>query len=174
MTIAQFEHFLQHIDGFVKSAYTNAGIAYDDLEHHKCEKEERNNIEKDMLIKAIIPPIMTDVVKSILTTTINELREQIDEAELYFLNVGWLGFTHDESSKRWRRTHPVDAMKKIELKETAKTKRCIRCGNLTEDTIPYKGVNLAILGLHRSCVCGSLFMVGEDEIDDLSSVGVVR
>ena len=157
----------------MKDAYENAGIAFDDVEHHKQEKEERNNIEKDMLIKAILPPIMTDVVKTILTTTINELREQIDEAELYFLNVGWLGLTNDQSSKRWREKHPMDAMKKSELKKNAKVKRCVRCGNATEDVIPYKGANLAILGLQRSCVCGSLFMVGGNEGDGWNGIGVM-
>ena len=157
----------------VKGTYENVGIAYDDIEHHKAEKEERNNIEKDMLIKAIIPPIMTDVVKTILTTTVNELREQIDEAELYFLNVGLLGLTNDQSSKRWREKHPMDAMKKSELKRNAKVKRCVRCGNVTEDVIPYKGANLAILGLQRSCVCGSLFMVRGNEGDGANGNGIL-
>lgn len=167
VTFAQFERLLLQVERTILGTYELAGINHNDTEQHKSEKEKRNNIEKDMLVRATIPPIMIDVVKALLTTTISNLKEEINVAELYFLDLGWLGLTYDKSCNRWREKHPLDVMKKTQLTNTAKTKRCTRCGSLAEDANPphNKGMYQMAVILQRFCVCGSWFMVGEEEVN---------
>lgn len=163
ITVFQFEQLLLSVDTSIKTTYQSAGIHYDDTEHHKREKEQRNNIEKDMLIKATIPNIHTPAVKELLTATTPKLKGEVNVAELYFMNISCLGLTDDKSGKNWREKHPIDAMRKTELKKDVRTKRCTRCGAMTEDLIPFKGVNMMVMNLQRYCLCGSWFMAGEEE-----------
>jgi len=163
ITVQQFEHLLSHLDNNIKSTYQNAGLHYDGVDRHKREKEERNNIEKTMLIKATIPPVLEAPVKDLLTTTVNALKEDVNVAELYLTDTGWLGLTDDNHSKRWREKHPIDSVRKTPLKKDTRTKRCIRCGALTEDALPVKGANVMFMSPLRYCICGSWFMIGEEE-----------
>jgi mediator of RNA polymerase II transcription subunit 16 len=163
ITVPQFEHLLSHLDNNIKSTYQAAGLHHDDVDKHKREKEERNNIEKTMLIKATIPPVLEASVKDLLTTAVNALKEEVNVAELYFTDMGWLGLTDDNSSRQWREKHPIDSVRKTPLKKDTRTKRCIRCGALTEDALPFKGANMMIMTLLRYCICGSWFMIGEEE-----------
>ena len=163
VTVPQFEHLLSHMDTGVRNTYQKAGMDSNDSGQQKAGKEKRNNIEKDMLIKATIPEIHLDTVRELLTTTVNALKDEINVAELYFLDFRSLGLTDDESSKSWRDTHPMDAMRKTELKKDAKTKRCTRCGALTEDIVPSRGVNIIVMNLQRYCICGSWFMTVDEQ-----------
>jgi len=174
ITVQQFEHVLSHLDNNIKSTYRNAGLHYDDVDQHKREKEERNNIEKAMLIEATIPPVFEAPVKELLTTTVNALKEEVNVAELYFTDSGWLGLTNDNSSKRWREKHPMDSVRKTPLRKDARTKRCTRCGALTEDALPVRGSNMMIMSLLRYCICGSWFMIGEEEGAAQVQVGNAR
>ena len=168
VTVLQFERLILDLDTSVKGTYQKADISYDDVDHRN-EKEMRNNIEKDMLIKVTIPDVHLDTVKALLTTTVKKLQEEVNVAELYFMDIGWLGLTDDISSKRWREKHPIDGMRKAEIKKGTRTKRCPRCGILTEDVLPYRGVNVMVMSLQRCCLCGSWFMVGEE--DNVAHVG---
>lgn len=163
ISVPQFEHLVIQIDNSIRSAYQSAGINYDDTPLRRRENEKRNNIEKDMLIKAIIPETLGTTVKEILTTMVNALKEEVDVAELYFTDIGWLGLTDDKSSKRCREDYQMDGMRKVELRKDVRTKRCTRCGALTEDMLPLRGVNMMVMSLQRYCICGSWFMVGEEE-----------
>lgn len=164
ITVQQFEHLLSNLDSNIKNTYQLAGLHYDDIQQHKREKEERNSIEKMMLIKAIVPPVLEPSVKDLLITTVNALKEEVNVAELYFTDIGWLGLTYDDSSKRWREKHPLDTIRKTPLKKDARTKRCTRCGALTEDILPVKGMKVDMMvALQRYCICGSWFMVGDEE-----------
>ena len=163
VTVKQFQELLKQLDGSIKNTYQNTGINHDDTGQHKREKEERSSIEKDMLIKGTIPSIHLDVVEELLTSTVPKLKEQVNVAELFFKDIGWLGLTDDRSGRRWREKHPMDVLRKTELKKGAKTKRCTRCGGLAEDTPAPRGVNMIVMNLQRHCICGSWFMVGEEE-----------
>lgn len=171
ITVAQFEHLLLNLDDSIKSAYQNAGLHFDDADQHKRETQERNNIEKEMLIKAIIPSVLEAPVKDLLTTTVAALKEEVNVAELYFTDVAWLGLTDDRNSKRWREKHLMDSIRKTPMKQDARTKRCIRCGALTEDALPVKGANMVVMRLLRYCICGSWFMVGEEDDLEQAQVG---
>jgi len=172
ITVPQFEQLLLQLDGSIRSTYQNNGIHYDDINQHRHEKEERNSIEKDMLIEATIPDIHLDTVKELLTTTVNALKDEANVAELYFMNIGRLDLTDDNSGKKWREKHPMDAMRKTELNKDTRTKRCTRCGALAEDILPFRGVNMMVMSLQRYCLCGSWFMVGEEEnVTQVGSAG---
>lgn len=162
ITVLQFERLISDLDASIKTTYQNAGINYEDTDHHRREREERNNIEKDMLIKATIPDIHIDTVKSLLTATVANLKEEVNVAELYFTEIGWLGLTNDNTSRMWREKHPMDVMRKTKIKTTTRTKRCTRCGGLTEDLLPFRGVNMMVINTQRNCLCGNWFMVGEE------------
>ncbi len=153
----RFEALLSQIDNGIRSAYQAADLG----------NEERNGLEKDMLIQGSIPNILAPVVKDFLTTDIDSLKSDINVAELYFTDISVLGLTADEHGKRWRRQHPMDAMRKQELRKRGEgglpIKRCTKCGNVTEDVQLTRQSNMALLGLQRHCLCGSWWMVLDEE-----------
>jgi len=155
VTIAQFQQILSHVDTGIKTAYQTANLS----------AEDRSGLEKDMLIQGSIPALLTPAVKDLLTATITSLKSEINIAELYLTDTSALGLTADDNGKRWRRDHPMDAMRKVELRREGGTpiKRCAKCGNVTEDVQVGRGSNMAVVGLQRHCLCGGWWMVGDEE-----------
>lgn len=154
VSVSQLERLLSQLENSIKSAYQASGIS----------EAERSNVEKNMLVKAEIPDILFEPVKDLLTKTAASLKEEVDVAELYFANVASLGLTNDNTSKRWRKEHPLDAMRKIELKGVP-TRRCTRCGAVMEDLLPTRMVSMMVSQM-KHCFCGSWWMVGgEDDVN---------
>lgn len=116
-----------------------------------------------MLIRATIPSLFIGPVKDLLTKTARELKEEVNVAEIYFTDIGRLGLTDDQSSKRWRMQHPIDTMRKVELKKEKPMKRCTRCGAVTEDRQSSRGMTMQMTGLQRYCICGGWWMGVERE-----------
>ena len=152
VSIPQLERLLLQVENSVKSAYQDSGIS----------ETERNTVEKNMLIKAEVPDILFGAVKDLLTETAASLKEEVNVAELYFANVAPLGLTHDNTSRRWRKKHPLDAMRKIELKGVMSTRRCTRCAAVMEDLLPTRTTSVMVT-LMKHCYCGSFWMVGGEE-----------
>ena len=123
VTVSQFDHLLSQLDASIKNTY-QVGVS----------DADRNLTEKEMLIKATIPSLLIGPVKDLLTKTAKELKEEVNVAEIYFIDIGRLGLTDDQNSKRWRMQHPIDIMRKVELKKEKPMKRCTRCGAVTEDS----------------------------------------
>ncbi|KAL6717958.1 Mediator of RNA polymerase II transcription subunit 16 [Lecanora helva] len=167
VTVLHFERLILDLDAGIRNTYQSVGIGQDSTngqnDQQRRRKEERNNIERDILIRGTIPDIHLDAVRNFFTNTVAKLREEIDEAELYFTDFWSLGLTNDETSKRKRKRHPIDIIRRTELRQDAKTKRCIRCGALAEDMLPFRGINMLIFNLQRYCICGSWCMVGDLE-----------
>ena len=149
VSVSQFERLLSQLDNSIKSAYQTSGI----------NDAERINIERNMLVKAEIPGILFGTVNDFLTKTAVPLKEEVDVAELYFANVASLGITNDNMSKRWRREHPLDAMRKIELKGV-QIRRCTRCAAVMEDLLPTRTASVMVSQM-KHCYCGSWWMVEE-------------
>lgn len=124
-------------------------------------ENERSNIEKNMLIKAEVPEVLLGPVKDLLTNTAASLKEEVNVAELYFANVASLGLTNDNTSKRWRKEHPLDALRKIELRNVS-TRRCTRCAAVMEDLLPTRTASVMVSQM-KHCYCGSWWMVGGEE-----------
>ena len=137
-----------NIDSLVKAAYKSAGFG-------DPTSVERQAAERDMLIKGEIPEVLVGVVKQILTTTAQALSEEINVAEVFFADVGWLGLT-DGTGKIKKRTR-IDAMRKVELRKDARVRRCTRCCALMEDHMP-RGLTL-VMSMQRDCFCGGRWMV---------------
>ncbi len=152
VTVSQFEILLSHLNTSIKTIYF--GVT----------EVDRSLIERDMLVKAEIPAVFISSVREVLTVTAKKLKEEVNVAEIYFTNIGWLGLTDDESSKRWRMQHPIDVMRKVELKQERPMKRCTRCGSVSEDTQPQRGT-LFMMALQRHCLCGGWWIaVGEEMV----------
>lgn len=111
-----------------------------------------------MLVKAEIPAALMEPVKQLLTTNADSLRENINVAELYFTDVSWLGLTDDESTKRSAKQHPIDAMRKVEMRKGVRKRRCTRCGAVMEDVVAQRGSSMLLFNLQRFCFCGSSWM----------------
>ncbi len=150
VSVPQLERLVSQLENSIKSVYQSSGTS----------ETERSIIEKNMLIKNEIPDILFGTVKDLLTKTAASLKEEVNVAEIYFANVASLGLTNDNMSKRWRKEHPLDAMRKIELRGV-QTRRCTRCGAVMEDLLPTRTTSLMISQL-RHCFCGSWWMVGDE------------
>ena len=151
VSVSQLERLLSQLETGIKSAYQESGIS----------ENERGTIEKNMLIKAEVPHVLLETVTELLTKTAVSLKEEVNVAELYFANVASLGLTNDNSSKRWRKEHPLDAMRKIELRG-APTRRCTRCTAVMEDLLPTRMTSVMVAQM-KHCFCGSWWMVGGEE-----------
>lgn len=152
VTVSQFDLLLSQFDASIKKTY-QAGVS----------DADRNLMEKEMLIRATIPSLFIGPVKDLLTKTARELKEEVNVAEIYFTDIGRLGLTDDQSSKRWRMQHPIDTMRKVELKKEKPMKRCTRCGAVTEDRQSSRGMTMQMTGLQRYCICGGWWMGVERE-----------
>jgi len=162
VSVSIAERVLTQVDNAIKAAYQASGITED----------ERGRAEKDMLVQARIPPVLVDVVKTLLTTTASGLREDVNAAELFFTDVSWLGLSESPSEPGQggefeagretglRRKRPVDVLQKIRMRG-GRWRRCTRCAALMEDLVPQRGSSVLLVGLARFCVCGSLWMVLE-------------
>lgn len=153
-----FEKILADVEGKIKKAYQQAGISEED------RAAERARLEKEMLIGADIPDVLMPVVQHLLTTALDNLRNDIDPAALYFADHSWLGLSDDRRTDAYRSEHVVDAIRKIPLAKGARLRRCTRCCAYMEDMLPQRGSSTWMTSMQRMCFCGSLWMlVGENE-----------
>lgn len=150
VSVSQFERLLSQLENSVRGAYQASNIS----------ETKRSNTERNMLIKGEIPDILLGPVKDLLTVTAVSLKEEVNVAELYFANIASLGLTNDSTSKRWRKEHPLDSMRKIELKNVS-TRRCTRCAAVMEDLLPTRTASVMVSQM-KHCFCGSWWMVGEE------------
>ena len=152
ITVSQFDVLLSQPASSIATIYSSLSDA------------DRNVTEREMLVKGEIPAVLYRPVRELLTVTAKTLKEEVNVAELYFTNIGWLGLTDDQSSKSWRMQHRLDAMRKIELKKDKPIKRCTRCGSVSEDAQPQRGTSFITMALQRHCFCGGWWHgVGEEE-----------
>ena len=155
VSLHQFETTINEIDKSIKIVYQSSSIG----------EADRKNAEKDMLTRAEIPQILIEPVRHLLFRSLPTLAREIDEAELYFMDVSGLGLTNDDSSMKRKRNFPMDAIQKISLRKEGKIRRCIRCGAFMEDALPHRNGNPLLALLGRACYCGSHWMLlDRDEI----------
>jgi len=155
--VHQFEKILADIEGKIKKTYQHSGMS----------EADRARVEKEMLISADIPEVLMPVVHHLLTTALDNLRNDIDPAALYFADHSWLGLSDDRRSDAYKRDHVVDAIRKIPLRKGAKLRRCTRCCAYMEDVLPQKGSSMWMTSMQRMCFCGSLCMlIGENDKPD--------
>ena len=138
-----------------------------------------------MLVSASLPEILSPVVEHLLTTTMENLKQDVDTGELYFLDISWLGLSDDKRSMRWKKEHLLDAVRKVEIggghrhnnssnvssdkqrqplennksNGSSKLRRCTRCCAVMEDLLPVKGGSLWMLNMQRTCFCGGFWVV---------------
>lgn len=150
VTVLQFEQLLSELDSAIKTAYSNTQMSDTD----------RRNTEKDMLISATIPSVLFPAIELFLRNTIENLKEEVNEAELYFTDVSWLGLSDDSRSDFWRSNHILDAVRKVELPKDAQVRKCTRCCAIIEDKYQQKGMSIFVF-LQRFCFCGNWWMIEE-------------
>ena len=122
-----------------------------------------------MLFSGTIPEVLAPVVEHILMNMMENLKDDIDEAELHFLDVSWLGLVDDKRSFQWKKEHTLDAMRKVEtvsgkqksvgVQGETKMRHCTRCCAVMEDLIPVRGGNLWLLNMQKQCFCGGYWIL---------------
>ena len=184
------DHLLGQIDASIKSTYSAAGSMASNgtgpSTSPPFSPESRARTERDMLIRGIIPEILVQgVVRPLLTTTVDEFREQVNAAELYFADVDWLGLTlpplpsaHDPSSntpqskkRRSRKSRPlVDIMRKVILRRPGHgTSTNASSGNNDKKPLPtssHPNSSASSLRLRRCTRCCAF---GEDVLPSRSA-----
>ena len=148
VSLQHFDRILSDADFAVKNAYVSAEIS----------PENRRSTEKAMLISASIPDVLMPALSSLLTTSMDAVRAEVDEAELYFTDISWLGLTDDQKSVAWRRNHVLDGMRMVELPLEGSRWRCTRCCTITEGWRASQTSQPWIRNMQRTCFCGSWWM----------------
>ena len=149
VTITQFERLLTIIEQRIKDVY---------LSSHTSDWE-RQNTEKEMLVCATVPRMLMPVVESFLTKSLDDFREEVNELELYFTDISWLGLSDDRRSDAWKKEHILDVLRKVVLPNTARLRRCTRCCAVMEDVYPQRGTSLWMMTMQRTCYCGDWWLV---------------
>lgn len=151
VNVSQFERILAEFDSGIKKTYQASAFS----------EADRQSAEKEMLIAADIPEALVQVVQQLLTSALDNLKNEIDPAALYFTDHSWLGLADDTRSEAYRQEHVVDAIHKVELDVTPemRLRRCTRCCAIMEDVMPQKGNSLWMVNMQRMCFCGSLWML---------------
>ena len=148
----QFERLLAQVDASIKSAYQSQGAG----------EPERKAAELQIFIRGEIPPIFAQSVSQLLFTTLTSLKEEINEADLYFLDISDLALTNDAYARKKNQKYPIDVNTKIRLKTGSKLRRCTKCCSLTEEVTSNKPSSIKVR-LTRLCICGSYFMQLDEE-----------
>lgn len=113
-----------------------------------------------MLVEGAIPDALMPVVEKLLNISVEKLKDDIDEAELYFADISLIGLGDDQRCKNWHKTHTLDAVRKIVLaKGKTKIRVCTRCGSQMEDLPLVKGVSVWLFNMQRTCFCGGFWVV---------------
>ncbi|CDM30391.1 Mediator of RNA polymerase II transcription subunit 16 [Penicillium roqueforti FM164] len=162
-----YEKFLAGVDSAVKHAYQGAGFG----------DAERPGPEKELLVNARIPPVLTTAVATLLRQTVPALKSEINRMAIYLGDYSWLGFGNDRRTALYRRHREVDILKKCPLRPPlplgndgrvapVKKRRCARCCEVSGDTnLPRSLLSfkmIAKLGLLRSCLCGGMWVLETD------------
>ena len=173
VNVSQVEKTLAEIDSGVKKAYQAATHITD---------RRRHEMERDMLVSgSAIPDVLGPVVERLLTTTMDNLKEEVDAGELYFLDVSWLGLSDDGKSITWKEEHMFDGMRKVEIadrqhghdtasdtngsgiekqKASNKLRRCTRCCTAMLDGLPPKDRTcMWLANMQRTCFCGGFWVM---------------
>ncbi|KAI4171032.1 MAG: hypothetical protein LQ343_004569 [Gyalolechia ehrenbergii] len=143
----QFELVLADADKSIRGTYESQDVS----------EADRRDIEKGMLITGFVGPKLWPAVENFLTNTVKSIKEEVNVAELYFHDVSWLGLSDDKASYQWRKAHRLDVIRKVELPEGARFRRCTRCCSVTEDVAPPR-VTASWANMWRNCVCGNWWM----------------
>lgn len=140
VSFVQFERVLLEIDVIINGVYAPS----------KMNEAARKKTEREMLVSAAIPDAIVRAMSPFFTNFLGNLRMEVDEAELFFLDTSWLGLSDDDRSEDWRRDYHLDVLKKLVLPKTSVMWRCVRCCAVTEPTQAPQG---------RACVCNGWWMV---------------
>ena len=149
VTVIQFDRMLAIIDLSIKELYISSNT----------NDTDRQNTEKEMLVSAAIPRLLLPAVESFLTTSLDEFRDEVNELELFFTDISWLGLSDDRRSDAWKSEHVLDALRKVELPKEARLRRCTRCCAVMEDVYPQRGTSLWMTTMQRTCYCGDWWLV---------------
>lgn len=152
VSIIQFERILSELESVIKNAYVSSQMS----------EVQRKTAEKEMLVAATVPSVLVSVLESFLTFSLDSLREEVNEAELFFFDISWLGLSDDRRSDAWRKDHVLDVFRKVELPRGAKIRRCTRCCAVMEHVRMQQGSPWSMT-LQRWCLCGAWWMMTRDE-----------
>ena len=152
--LQHFDKILSHVENSVKACYQQTHVT--DIDRKKAEEQ--------LLLQAEVPPILMSSILQLLYQVISPLKEEIDEAKLFFLDTSDLALTDDNYSKSVNRKRPIDLLTKLPVQNSAKLKRCTRCGSLSEDIMPVRSpLGQVLFMLGQYCVCGSSWAALDDE-----------
>lgn len=154
VSISQFEGILLEVEANVKKVYASGSVS----------DSERRDMEKSMLFSGAIPEAIMPVVEALFMTTIKNLKEEVKAAELYFLDISWLGLSDDPGTDQWKKEHQLDVVHKTQIPRGKRVKRCVRCCSVKDETVQApKGVANWLTNMWRTCACGDWWMaLGED------------
>lgn len=153
VTLMHFDRILSELDTIIKNAYISSQMSDADRKH----------AEKEMLVAATVPSVLVSVLESFLTFSLDNLRDEVNEAEFFFADISWLGLSDDGRSDAWRRNNVLDVLRKEELPREATIRRCTRCCAVVENVLVLHGTSPWLGNMQRWCLCGAWWMMTRNE-----------
>jgi len=153
VNLKHFEALVSDVDASVKSAYATSGIGEGD----------RARVEREMFVRCRVPEELMPVVQRLLTGTVAEMMRSGNAGRVRMHDVRWLGLSDDAGTREWGKRWKVDVIRKVEIREGTRLRRCTRCGSVMEDIGPASGVLMLpwLATGQRSCVCGGSWLVAD-------------
>lgn len=149
INVVRFEAFIAELEHHVKHTYDQAGL---------LDSNSRAAPEKKILFMGEIPEVLMPVTEKLLTSMIVKLQDDVNPSALYFADVRWLGLTEDRSTIEYQKTHKLDIVRKIDMPDSPKWRRCTRCRSCMEDIAP-RGYAAWVLSMQKLCVCGNSWIL---------------
>lgn len=119
---------------------------------------DRAAAERLLFVTNEIPAVFQAPVDRLLKTTLPALRKEVPISALFWTDVTWLGFHDDAGSQDFRRTHRIDAVRKIVLpRQGVRLRRCTRCCSVVEELMPNKYQGFWLGTLQRMCMCAGVW-----------------
>ncbi|KAI1961732.1 Mediator of RNA polymerase II transcription subunit 16 [Ophidiomyces ophidiicola] len=167
-----YEKLLLSIDNVIKYTYQSAGFGAAD----------RATPERDLLITGQVPAVLQPAVKTILISTLSQIRPDLDLLRLSTWDYSWLEIDIDRMTMSFRQYNEIDILTKVivQLQDPREIllipkRQCVRCCAFTEEVMPPKSLALFCLLAKtivlRTCICGGMFALeNTQKINDAHSV----
>ena len=152
--LRQFETFLQGINHYAREGYDAAGTS----------ELDKRSAERSLLVTGVIPEQLDGLAGRLVTNNVDRLIDDgnVDPMTLFEMDVSSLGLTDDLPTQQWWEGRRRCSLRKVDMApNVTRWRQCARCGRLTEDLTDARTTPPWMHKLHRTCMCGSSWVIME-------------
>lgn len=167
------ERLIVGVEKFVMNAYENAGLTTD---------AQKAAVEREMLAHANVPEVLSGVIPKVVKEILPITRTEVNHLDVWESDYTWLGLWHRKGglvdihkkraikqqgynpSRQSNMSNNTGSTYLVSVKSTTPGKplrACVRCGEVSEDLVPGRGLPIYFRQQIGRCVCeGNFYVTG--------------